>query len=153
MHTYQSNLIGKGLKIGIVVSRFNEIVTENLLKGALTSLESLGVASEQISLAWVPGAFEIPLVAQQMAKKDFDAIITLGVVIRGETPHFDFVANEVSSGVSTVALKSEKPVVFGVLTTDTKEQALDRSGLTAGNKGADAAFTAVEMANLLGQIK
>lgn len=147
--TFESNSIGTDLKIGIVVGKFNDLITKNLLKGAISTLKSHGVESNNIDVTWVPGAFEIPLVAQRMAQNDYDTIITLGVVIRGETPHFDYVCGEVASGVSRVALETNKPVIFGIVTTNTTEQAIARSGTTAGNKGVDAAVAAIEMANLM----
>lgn len=146
---YEGHLIGKDLKVGIVVGRFNEFITNKLLGGALDALKRHGVDEDDIEVAWVPGAYEIPLVAQKMAgKKTYDAVITLGAVIRGGTPHFDFVCNEVSKGVAKVALDTGIPTIFGVLTTDTIEQAIERAGTKAGNKGWDAAVTAIEMASL-----
>ncbi len=151
---YEGNLIADGLKIGIVVGRFNEFINGRLLSGALDGLKRHGVKEEDINIAWVPGAFEIPLVAKKMVKGDkYDAVICLGTVIRGTTSHFDYVCAEVSKGVAQVSLESEKPVIFGVLTTDTIEQAIERAGTKAGNKGYDAAVTAIEMANLLKAIK
>lgn len=152
-NVFQGSVVGTGLKIGIVVGRFNDFVTKNLLDGALATLESHGVKKEDIDVAWVPGAFEIPLVAQQMANAPYDAVITLGAVIRGATPHFDYVCNEAAKGVSQASLQSGKPVIFGVITTDTIEQAIERAGTTGGNKGADAAMAAVEMANLMNVLK
>jgi len=151
--TFHANAVGTGLKIGIVVGRFNEMITKQLLEGATGALKSHGVLEEDIDVAWVPGAFEIPLVAQEMAKKEYDAILTLGLVIRGATPHFDYVCNEAAKGVSQAGLQSGKPVIFGVLTTDTIEQAIERAGTTGGNKGADTAVAAIEMAQLLKTIK
>jgi len=150
---YEGKMNGENVKIGIVVSRFNELITHNLLKGAEQTLKAHGVNEEHIDIVWVPGAFEIPLAAQSLAEKEYDAIITLGVVIQGATAHFDYVCNEVAKGVSQVALQKHKPVIFGVLTTDTIEQAIERAGTTQGNKGADAASAALEMANLIKQIK
>jgi len=147
--TYQGKLVAEGLKVGIVVARFNEFITGKLLEGALDALERHGINQKDIEIAWVPGAFEIPLVAQKMAEKEYDAIICLGAVIRGATPHFDYVSAEVSKGVAQVGLKSGKPVIFGVLTTDTIEQAIERAGTKAGNKGFEAAVTAIETINLL----
>jgi 6,7-dimethyl-8-ribityllumazine synthase len=148
--TYEGNLVGSGLKVGIVVARFNEFINSKLLGGALDGLKRHGVEEENIEVAWVPGAFEIPLVAKKMADSNkYDAVITLGTVIRGATSHYDYVCNEVAKGVSTIALTTGKPVVFGVLTTDTIEQAIERAGTKAGNKGWDSAITAIEMANLL----
>ena len=149
MRTFEGNLVGEGLKIGLVVGRFNSFITEKLLEGALDGLRRHGVNENDVDIAWVPGAFEIPLVAKKMAEKDYDAVITLGTVIRGSTPHFDYVSGEVAKGVSSAALNSDVPVIFGVLTTDTIEQAIERAGTKAGNKGYDAAISAIEMANLL----
>lgn len=149
---YQGKLLAEGLKVGIVVARFNEFITGKLLGGALDALERHGINQEDIEVAWVPGAFEIPLIAQKMAEKDYDAVICLGAVIRGATPHFDYVSAEVSKGVAQVGLKSGKPVIFGVLTTDNIEQAIERAGTKAGNKGFEAAVTAIETINLLKDI-
>jgi len=149
VRTFEGNLVGEGLKIGLVVGRFNSFITEKLLEGALDGLRRHGVNENDVDIAWVPGAFEIPLVAKKMAEKDYDAVITLGTVIRGSTPHFDYVSGEVAKGVSSAALNSDVPVIFGVLTTDTIEQAIERAGTKAGNKGYDAAIGAIEMANLL----
>ncbi|MDR7077581.1 6,7-dimethyl-8-ribityllumazine synthase [Neobacillus niacini] len=146
---YEGNLVGSGLKVGIVVGRFNEFITSKLLSGAQDALIRHGVSETDVDLAWVPGAFEIPLVAQKMANsKKYDAVITLGTVIRGSTPHFDFVCNEVAKGVSKITLSTGIPVIFGVLTTDSIEQAIERAGTKAGNKGWDSASVAIEMANL-----
>ncbi|MBI3090033.1 MAG: 6,7-dimethyl-8-ribityllumazine synthase [Candidatus Tectomicrobia bacterium] len=145
----EGHLNGAGQRFGIVVSRFNEFVTRRLLDGTLDGLIRHGVRDEDITVAWVPGAFEIPLVAKKMARKgDYDAIICLGTVIRGATPHFDFVAAEVSKGVAAVALDTGVPIAFGVLTTETIEQAIERAGAKVGNKGYDAALGAIEMVNL-----
>ncbi|QSX07720.1 6,7-dimethyl-8-ribityllumazine synthase [Alkalibacter rhizosphaerae] len=153
MKTYEGQLIAKEQKFGIAVGRFNEFIGGKLLSGAIDALVRHGVKDENIEIAWVPGAYEIPLVAKKMAvSKKYDAVITLGAVIRGSTPHFDFVANEVSKGVASVSLESNVPVIFGVLTTDTIEQAIERAGTKAGNKGFEAAVTAIEMANLLAQL-
>ncbi|WP_090858439.1 6,7-dimethyl-8-ribityllumazine synthase [Paraliobacillus sp. PM-2] len=150
----EGNLVGTDLKVGIVVARFNEFITSKLLGGAEDTLRRHGVNEENITIAWVPGAFEIPLVAKQMASSGkYDAIITLGTVIRGSTPHFDYVCAEVSKGVSKVGMDADLPVIFGVLTTETIEQAIERAGTKAGNKGAEAAVSAIEMANLLKDIK
>lgn len=146
---FNGNAVGTDLKIGIVVGRFNDLVTKNLLEGALGTLQSHGVKEEDIDVAWVPGAFEVPLIAQQMAEQSYDAVIALGAVIRGATPHFDYVCNEAAKGISQASLRTNKPVIFGILTTDTIEQAIERAGTTVGNKGADAAGAAVEMANLV----
>ncbi|WP_018131938.1 6,7-dimethyl-8-ribityllumazine synthase [Effusibacillus pohliae] len=148
-HIYEGNLIGTGLKIGIVVGRFNEFISSKLLAGALDALKRHGVEEDAVSIAWVPGSFEIPLVAQKMAASGkYDAVITLGAVIRGSTPHFDYVAAETAKGVAAISLKTGVPTIFGVLTTDTIEQAIERAGTKAGNKGWEAAVTAIEMANL-----
>ena len=152
MEVIEWKLVAEGLKIGIVVGRFNEFIVLKLLGGALDGLKRHGVDENNIDVAWVPGAFEIPLIAKKMAKNEkYDAIICLGAVIKGSTPHFDYVCAEVSKGIASVSLSSEKPVIFGVLTTDTIEQAIERAGTKAGNKGYDAAVTAIEMANLLKQ--
>lgn len=146
---FSANVIGTGLKIGIVIARFNDFISLRLLDGAKDALERHGVHVADIDVAFVPGAFEIPLIAQKMAKSErYDAVIALGAVIRGSTPHFDYVAAEVSKGVAAVSLQTGIPVIFGVLTTDTIEQAVERAGTKAGNKGYDAAVTAIEMANL-----
>lgn len=151
---YEGQLVSEGLTYGVVVGRFNEFITGKLLNGALDALKRHGAADGEVEIAWVPGAFEIPLVAQKMAESGrYDAVITLGAVIRGSTPHFDYVCNEVSKGVAAVGLKTGVPTVFGVLTTDSIEQAIERAGTKAGNKGWDAATTAIEMANLLKQFK
>ncbi len=149
----QGNYDGKGLKISIVVSRFNSTITEKLLDGAVDCLSRHGVEKENIFVYLVPGAFEIPSIARKLTlQKNFDAVICLGCVIRGDTPHFDYIASEVSKGVAQVSLEANIPVVFGVLTTDTIDQAIERSGTKSGNKGFDAALTALEMVNLLKQI-
>jgi 6,7-dimethyl-8-ribityllumazine synthase len=146
------NLNGAGKKFGIVVARFNSFIAERLLEGALDSLIRSGVADEDIEVARVPGAYEIPLVAQKMVKSGrFDAVICLGAIIRGATPHFDFVANEAAKGIAQVSMDSGVPVMFGVLTTDNIEQAIERAGTKAGNKGSDCAVAALEMINLLAQ--
>ncbi|AEF93937.1 6,7-dimethyl-8-ribityllumazine synthase [Desulfotomaculum nigrificans CO-1-SRB] len=147
---FEGHLVGQGLKFGIVVGRFNEFITNKLLSGALDALKRHGVDENDVEIAWVPGAFEIPLVAKKMATtKRYDAVICLGAVIRGATPHFDYVAAEVSKGVAKVGLDTDLPVIFGVITADTIEQAIERAGTKAGNKGWDAATTALEMANLM----
>jgi 6,7-dimethyl-8-ribityllumazine synthase len=152
MKTYEGNLIAKGLKFGIVAGRFNEFIGGKLIAGALDGLKRHGVEENDIELLWVPGAFEIPLAAKKMAKtQKYDGVICLGAVIRGSTPHFDYVASEVSKGIAHVSLETEVPIIFGVLTTDTIEQAIERAGTKAGNKGYDAAMTAIEMANILKQ--
>ncbi|UUZ79504.1 6,7-dimethyl-8-ribityllumazine synthase [Paenibacillus sp. P26] len=146
---YEGHLVSQGLKYGIVVGRFNEFITHKALGGAQDALKRHGVQEDEIEIAWVPGAFEIPLIAQKMAESGrYDAVITLGAVIRGSTPHFDYVCNEVAKGVAAVNLKTGVPTVFGVLTTDSIEQAVERAGTKAGNKGWEAAVTAIEMANL-----
>lgn len=151
--TIEGMFQGEGLKIGIIVGRFNELIGSKLLGGALDGLKRHGVSEENIHVAWAPGAFEIPLVAQKMARSgEYDAVITLGAVIRGATPHFEVVSGEVSKGVAQVTLETGVPVIFGVLTTDTIEQAIERAGTKGGNKGFDAAMTAIEMANLLKNI-
>ncbi|MCL6638874.1 MAG: 6,7-dimethyl-8-ribityllumazine synthase [Firmicutes bacterium] len=147
---YEGHLIGQGLRFGLVVGRFNEFITTKLLGGALDALNRHGVDDRDVEVAWVPGAFEIPLVARKMAGTGrYDAVVCLGAVIRGATPHFDYVAGEVAKGVARVGLDSGLPVVFGVITADTIEQAIERAGTKAGNKGWDAAVTAIEMANLM----
>ena len=153
MNYIEGNLIAQGLKIGIAAARFNEFIVSNLVSGAEDGLQRHGVKESDIDLAWVPGAYELPLAAKKMAKSGkYDAVICLGAVIRGSTPHFDYVCAEVSKGVANVSLDSEVPVIFGVITTDSIEQAIERAGTKAGNKGFDAAATAIEMANLLKQI-
>ena len=150
MKTFEGKLIGRDLKIAIVVSRFNEFITSKLLSGAIDSLKRHEVADENISVAWVPGAFEIPLIAKKLAStKNFDAVICLGAVIRGATTHYDYVCNEVSKGIAQVSLQTEIPTIFGIVTTENIQQAVERAGTKAGNKGSDAAVSAIEMANLL----
>lgn len=150
MEIYEGKLVAQCLKFGIVVGRFNEFIGSKLLAGALDGLKRHGVKEDEIDIGWVPGAFEIPLVASKMAKSNkYDAIICLGAVIRGATPHFDYVCSEVSKGVANVSLSTGIPIIFGVLTTDSIEQAIERAGTKSGNKGYDAAVTAIEMANLL----
>lgn len=152
MRVFEGNLISEGKKYGIVVARFNEFIGSKLLDGALDGLKRHGVESEEVEISWVPGAFEIPLAAKKMAKTGkYDAVICLGAVIRGATPHFEYVSGEVTKGIANASLDLEVPIIFGVLTTDTIEQAIERAGTKAGNKGYDAAVTAIEMANLLGQ--
>ncbi len=149
----QGKLSAKGYKFALVVSRFNEFISQKLVAGALDCLERHYADSDDIAIAWVPGAFEIPLTAKKLAKTDhYDAVICLGAVIRNDTPHFDYISNEVSKGIARVGLDTEKPVIFGILTTDTIEQAIERAGTKAGNKGWDAALTAIEMVNLFKQI-
>ncbi len=150
MNLIEGNLIAEDLKIGIVAARFNEFIVSKLVGGALDGLKRHGVLEENIDCAYVPGAFEIPLIAQKMIKsKKYDAIICLGAVIKGSTPHFDYVCAEVSKGIATVSLNNDIPVIFGVLTTNTIEQAIERAGTKAGNKGYDAAISAIEMVNLI----
>lgn len=150
MKIYEGKLVSEGIRVGIVAARFNEFIVSKLLSGCEDGLLRHGVRSEDIAVAWVPGAFEIPLAAQAMAKSGkYDAVITLGAVIRGATSHYDYVCAEVSKGVANVSLNTGVPVLFGVLTTDTIEQAIERAGTKAGNKGADAAMAALEMASLL----
>lgn len=149
-HVFEGHLNAAGLRFGIVVSRFNEFITGKLLGGAQDAVRRHGGDPEQVDVAWVPGAFEIALVAQQMAASGkYDAVIALGAVIRGSTPHFDYVAAEVSKGVAQAMMKTGVPISFGVLTTDTIEQAVERAGTKAGNKGFEAAAGAIEMANLM----
>lgn len=154
IQTIQGKLDGKDFKFSIVVSRFNTFITEKLLDGAIDCLVRHNVKEENIKVYWVPGSFEIPSVAKKLAQsKNSDAVICLGCVIRGETPHFDYVASEVSKGIAQVSLETGVPVVFGVLTTDTIEQAIERAGTKAGNKGFDAAMTAIELVNLYKEIE
>ncbi|MCF3943687.1 6,7-dimethyl-8-ribityllumazine synthase [Oceanobacillus alkalisoli] len=150
---FEGHLVGTDLKIGIVVGRFNDFITGKLLAGAEDALRRHGVNEQDIDVAWVPGAFEIPVVAKKLAaSKKYDAVITLGTVIRGSTPHFDYVCNEVAKGVAAINMQEGIPAIFGVITTDTIEQAIERAGTKAGNKGWDAATAAIEMANLMKQI-
>lgn len=150
MKIYEGKLLAEGMKVGIVAARFNEFIVSKLVSGCEDALLRHGVREEDISLAWVPGAFEIPLIAGKMAKSgNYDAVIALGAVIRGSTSHYDYVCAEVSKGIAAVSLESGTPVMFGVLTTDTIEQAIERAGTKAGNKGADCAQAAIEMVNLI----
>ena len=150
----EGKLVAEGLKFGIVVGRFNEFIGGKLLDGALDGLKRHGVKDEDIDVAWVPGAFEIQLIAKKMAKNErYDAVICLGAVIQGSTSHYDYVCSEVSKGIATVSLESEKPVLFGVLTTNNIEQAIERAGSKAGNKGYECAVSAIEMANLINIMK
>ncbi|MEZ5083708.1 MAG: 6,7-dimethyl-8-ribityllumazine synthase [Bacteroidales bacterium] len=143
----------KGLRFGIVVGRFNEFISSKLLGGALDALKRHDADEKNIDMVWSPGSYEIPLIAKKMAKSgNYDAVICLGAVIRGATPHFDFVANEVAKGVAQAGLETEVPIIFGVLTTDSIEQAIERAGTKSGNKGFDAAMAAIEMANLMKEI-
>ena len=153
MNIFEGNIVAKDVKIGIVAARFNEFITSMLLSGAVDGLTRHDVKEEQIDVAWVPGAFEIPLIAQKMAQSGkYDAVICLGAVIRGATTHYDYVCAEVSKGIAQISLQTGVPVMFGVLTTDTIEQAIERAGSKAGNKGFDCAAGAIEMINLLRRI-
>ncbi|RMH72866.1 MAG: 6,7-dimethyl-8-ribityllumazine synthase [Gemmatimonadetes bacterium] len=150
IHIIEGQYSGEGKKFGLVMGRFNELITKRLMEGAIDCLLRHGVAESDITGVWVPGSFEIPLVAKQMAKSGkYDAIICVGAVIRGATPHFDFIASEVTKGIATTALQFDIPVTYGVITTDTIEQAIERAGTKVGNKGWDAALTALEMVNLM----
>jgi 6,7-dimethyl-8-ribityllumazine synthase len=149
----EGNLLAEGKRFALIVGRFNDFISEKLLSGALDALIRSGAEDENIDIVKVPGAFEIPLVAKKLAAKKYDAIICLGAVIRGATPHFDYVSAEVSKGIAMVGLDAEIPVIFGVITTDTIEQAIERAGTKAGNKGWSAAIAAIEMANLMGAIE
>jgi len=147
---FEGNLVGSGLKVAVIVGRFNEFITSKLLGGAEDALYRHGVEESDVDVIWVPGAFEIPLIAKKLAdSKKYDAIITLGTVIRGSTTHYDYVCNEVAKGVAAITLQTGIPVIFGVLTTENIEQAIERAGTKAGNKGWDAGISAIEMANLL----
>ena len=154
MKTFEGKLVSENIKVGIVVARFNEFITSKLLSGAMDTLIRHEVKEENIQVAWVPGAFEIPLIASKMAENDkYDAVICLGAVIRGSTSHYDYVCNEVSKGIASVSLKSGIPVMFGVLTTENIEQAIERAGSKAGNKGSECAEGAIEMVNLIREIQ
>ena len=154
MKTFEGKLVSENIKVGIVVARFNEFITSKLLSGALDTLTRHEVKEENIQVAWVPGAFEIPLIASKMAENGkYDAVICLGAVIRGSTSHYDYVCNEVSKGIASVSLKSGIPVMFGVLTTENIEQAIERAGSKAGNKGSECAEGAIEMVNLIREIQ
>jgi len=147
---FEGMLIGKGLRFGLIVSRFNEFFSKKLLEGAQDALHRHGVSEEDIEVVWVPGAFEIPLIALKLAQaKKYDAVVCLGAVVRGGTPHFDYISAEVTKGIAKVGLDTGLPVICGVITTDTLEQAIERSGTKAGNKGFEAALNAIEMANLV----
>ncbi|MFA5317060.1 MAG: 6,7-dimethyl-8-ribityllumazine synthase [Dehalococcoidales bacterium] len=147
---FEGVLLGQGLKFALVISRFNEFITQKLLNGAQDALRRHGVGDDDMELAWVPGAFEMPLVAKKLVEtKRFDAVICLGAVIRGDTPHFDYIASEVTKGIARVGLDSGLPVIYGVITADTLEQAIERAGAKAGNRGFEAAVKAIEMANLI----
>lgn len=154
MKTYEGKLVSKDIRIGIVAARFNEFITSKLLGGAVDALIRHEVKEDLIEVAWVPGAFEIPLIASKMAKSNkYDAILCLGAVIRGSTTHYDYVCSEVSKGIANVSLNSDIPVMFGVLTTENIEQAIERAGTKAGNKGFDCAVGAIEMVNLIREIE
>lgn len=154
MKIFEGKLVSKDIRIGIVAARFNELITSKLLSGALDGLKRHEVSEDHIEIAWVPGAFEIPLIASKMAKSGkYDAIICLGAVIRGSTTHYDYVCNEVSKGIAHISLNSDIPVMFGVLTTENIEQAIERAGTKAGNKGFDCAVGAIEMVNLIHDIQ
>jgi 6,7-dimethyl-8-ribityllumazine synthase len=151
--TLEANLVAEGKTFAILASRFNDFITDRLLGGALDALHRSGTRDEDIDIVKVPGAFEIPLIAKKLAAKNrYDAIICLGAVIRGATPHFDYVSAEVTKGIAVVGLEADIPVIFGIITTDTIEQAIERAGTKAGNKGWSAAITAVEMANLIDEV-
>ncbi len=151
---YEGNLTAQKGRFAIVIGRFNEFIGSKLLSGCIDALKRHGVSEENIEMAWVPGSFEIPLVAKKFAEsKNYDAVITLGAVIRGSTPHFEYVASEIAKGVAQISLSTSVPVIFGVLTTDNIEQAIERAGTKSGNKGAEAAKSAIEMVNLLNTIK
>ncbi|MGN1085779.1 MAG: 6,7-dimethyl-8-ribityllumazine synthase [Porcipelethomonas sp.] len=154
MSVFEGKVVSENIKIGIVVARFNEFITSKLLGGAMDGLERHNVAKEDIDVAWVPGAFEIPLIAKKMANSGkYDAVICLGAVIRGATSHYDYVCNEVSKGIASVSLSADIPVMFGVVTTENIEQAIERAGTKAGNKGYDCALGAIEMVNLIREIE
>ena len=154
MKTFEGKLVSEQIRVGVVAARFNEFITNKLLGGAMDGLVRHGVQEADIHVAWVPGAFEIPLIASKMAKSGkYDAVICLGAVIRGSTSHYDYVCAEVSKGIATVSLNTDVPVMFGVLTTDTIEQAIERAGTKAGNKGFDCAVGAIEMVNLIREIE
>ena len=147
---FEGKLLGEGLRFGLVVSRFNEFITKKLLEGAQDALLRHGVKEEDIDIAWTPGAFEIPLIAKKLAQtKKYDAVICLATVVRGGTPHFEYIAAEVTKGIAKVGLETGLPVIYGVITADTLEQAIERAGTKMGNKGFDAAMSAIEMANLV----
>ena len=154
MTVLEGNVVARGLKLGIVAARFNEFITSKLLGGALDALTRLGVNDEDIDVAWVPGAFEIPLIAKKMAESGkYDAVICLGAVIRGETTHYDYVCNEASKGIAQVSMQTGIPVMFGVVTAENTSQAIARAGVKSGNKGYDCAVSAVEMVNLIKEIE
>lgn len=154
MSVYEGKLVAEGVRVGIVAARFNEFIVSKLLSGALDGLARHDVKESDVDIAWVPGAFEIPLIAQKMAKSGkYDAVICLGAVIRGATSHYDYVCNEVSKGIAAVSMNSDIPVMFGVVTTENIEQAIERAGTKAGNKGYDCALSAIEMVNLIREIE
>lgn len=154
MRIIEGNLIGQGKKYAIVAARFNEFIVSKLVSGAIDAFKRHGVDEDSITVTWVPGAFEIPLVAKKMAQSEnYDAVVCLGAVIRGTTSHYDYVCSEVSKGVANIGLETEIPVIFGVITTENIEQAIERAGTKSGNKGFDAAVSAIEMSNLLGEFK
>jgi len=149
MKIFEGNLVAQGLRVGIVVGRFNEFIVSKLLGGAIDGLKRHGVEEDNIEVAWVPGAFEVPFIAKQLAEtKKYDAIIGLGTVIRGSTTHYDYVCNESAKGIANVSLTTNVPVIFGIVTTENIEQAIERAGTKSGNKGYDSAISAIEMANL-----
>ena len=151
--SYEESLVAEGLRFGIVASRFNDLITRRLVSGALDTLARHGAAEEKIEIAWVPGAFELPLAAQRLAEScRYDAVICLAAVIRGATPHFEYVASEAAKGIAQASLRTGMPVIYGVVTADTIEQAVERAGTKAGNRGADAARSAIEMANLMREL-
>lgn len=153
MKVYEGNLVSESIRIGIIASRFNEFIVSKLLSGALDALKRHNVNENDIEIAWVPGAFEIPLIASKMAKSGkYDAVICLGAIIRGSTSHYELVCSEVTKGIAAVSLKSDIPVMFGVVTTENIEQAIERAGTKAGNKGYDSAMSAIEMVNLIREI-
>jgi len=153
MNIYEGKLISKGKNYGIIISRFNEFIGNKLLSGAIDGLKRHGVNDDEIDITWVPGAFEIPLIAKKMANTGkYDVIICLGAVIKGSTDHYEYVSNEVTKGIASVSLSTDTPVIFGVLTTNDIEQAIERAGTKSGNKGFEAAMTAIEMANLVASI-
>ena len=154
MKVIEGNLIAKGKKFSIVASRFNDFMTKELVSGCVDTLVRHGAASDDLTVTWVPGAFEIPAIAQKLAKtKNYDAVICLGTVIRGATPHFDYIASEVAKGIARVSESTGVPAIFGIITADTIEQAIERSGTKDGNKGSAAALSAIEMVNILEKIK
>ena len=153
MKVIEGNLVAQGSKFAVINGRFNSLITKQLLEGAVDGLQRHGVESDNIEIVWVPGAYELPLIAQKVAESGkYDGVICLGAVIRGSTPHFDYVCAEASKGIAQASMKTGVPIIFGVLTTDTIEQAIERAGTKAGNKGFDSALTAVEMVNLIKQI-